>query len=653
MRSPRRVAHLALLFALAALLFALPAHAAAPPQLDGQLTDQAGAVADKSRVQRELDRLRDRDQIQLFVTYVDSFDGMPAQQWADTTAQRNGLGVNDMLLAVAVRDRQYAWSVSQDFPLNDTQLRELATKDIEPRLQRGDWTGAAVAAARGVGARVGGPIGGGGFGLWGGLLALLPCVGVLLLVGAIVWALARSTKRRVPAGVPGPTAQPVTPAVPTGELEQRAGALLVEMDDALETSEQDVGFAEAEFGAEAAAPFRQAVERARADVGEAFRLQQRLTDSTPDTEEERRRVLTEIVQRCERADDELESHAARFEQLRARAKRGPEIAVSVEESIEGSERRVEAVEQTLASLRATYPASALAAVEHAPEQARERLGFASRSVADARAALGANDRSKAAGILSAAEEAAAQAARLLDSVEAAEKGLASAEARLQTGLADMRQDIAAAEALPAGTREAMLVAAPLASARVVLAEVGGALSAGHYDPLALLRRLEGAAVPLDAALAQQAQSAAQAVRAGQGLDEVIATTRGRISAIREFIATNRGGVGTGARAALAEAQARLAQAEALRDRDPCARCSTPSPPRSTPSRRCGSRATRSRRIPGRGDDIGGMILGGILLGQLFGGHGGGFGGGRRGGFGNFSPGSFGGSASRRGGGGRF
>ncbi|WP_249924332.1 TPM domain-containing protein, partial [Streptomyces alboniger] len=58
-----------------------------------------------------------------------------AQRWADATAERNGLGLDDVLLAVATHDRQFAYSVDADSRLGDAQLREVATTAIRPALR--------------------------------------------------------------------------------------------------------------------------------------------------------------------------------------------------------------------------------------------------------------------------------------------------------------------------------------------------------------------------------------------------------------------------------------------------------------------------------------------------------------------------------------
>ena len=128
-----------------------PVWAEQPLRVDDQVTDRVGALAGEgARVREALDRLRAADGTQLFVVYVSSFDGMDGQQWSDETARRSQLGDRDVLLAVAVDDRAYGYSVPGDFPLSDSELADLVVQEVEPRLAAGDWAGAAVAMADGL-----------------------------------------------------------------------------------------------------------------------------------------------------------------------------------------------------------------------------------------------------------------------------------------------------------------------------------------------------------------------------------------------------------------------------------------------------------------------------------------------------------------------
>jgi uncharacterized membrane protein YgcG len=127
---------------LLAIALAGPAAAAQPFRLDDQLTDQVDAFSGReAEVQAALDTLRREDNVQLWVVYVDSFEGINAQDWADQTARLSDLGLNDMLLAVAIGDRAYAYSVDQEFPLSNSELAqfegledEAENAEVEARL---------------------------------------------------------------------------------------------------------------------------------------------------------------------------------------------------------------------------------------------------------------------------------------------------------------------------------------------------------------------------------------------------------------------------------------------------------------------------------------------------------------------------------------
>src|SRR5215207_3081409 len=240
-----------------------PAWAEQPLRVDDPVTDRVGALAgDSARVREALDRLRDANGTQLFVVYVSDFNGMNGQQWSDETARRSQLGDRDVLLAVAVDDRAYGYSVAGAFPLADRELVDLAVEEVEPRLAAGDWAGAAVAMADGLrtGEGAGGDGGGGG----------LP-VGALLVGAGIVGggALLLSRRRRArvagaragnaPAAPGRARAPGEQPTIPTRELAQQANAALIEVDNAVQTSEQELGFAQASFGDEAVTGFRQAL----------------------------------------------------------------------------------------------------------------------------------------------------------------------------------------------------------------------------------------------------------------------------------------------------------------------------------------------------------------------------------------------------------
>src|SRR5918993_2261484 len=622
-----------------------PAWAEQPLRVDDQVTDRVGALAgDSARVREALDRLRDANGTQLFVVYVSEFNGMNGQQWSDETARRSQLGDRDVLLAVVVDDRAYGYSVAGEFPLSDSELADLAVQEVEPRLAAGDWAGAAVAMADGL--RTGGGAGGDG----GGGLP----VGALLVGAGIVGggALLLSRRRRargagaragnVPAAPGRARAAGEQPTIPTRELAQQANAALIEVDNAVQTSEQELGFAQASFGDEAVTGFRQALEQARGELSQAFALRQRLDDAEFEDEQTTRRMLTEILQLCRSADDRLDAQAEAFDRLRDLEGTVPEVLAALGPRAQEVKARLPQEEQRLESMRGRYAATALAPVVGNVEQARQRLNAAQGELTEARSALDAGRRGEAVVSTRAAEDAVAQASTLLDGIARLETDLLEAGARIAAARAETEKDLAEARAMltsgnaadPDGLRPLIGRAeAALAAAEAALRPAPGTLP----DPLAALRQVDEADVVLDAALAAARDAQAQRQRAATILEQALLAARSSFAAASDFVSTRRGAVGSEARTRLVEAQRHLEQAMALSEQDP------------TQALREAQYADQLAQLalqlaqsdvdqwsspygPGRrggygrggGLDLGSLVLGGILLGG-----GGGFSGGRR------------------------
>src|SRR5918998_6808431 len=127
---PARRSLFALLALVPVLLAPSPALADPPGRLPTQVTDRAEALdGGRPAAESALARLQSDTGIQLFVVFVESFDGTPAQQWTDETARLSDLGNRDALLAVATTDRAYAYSFPADARLSDTELTEVAERD--------------------------------------------------------------------------------------------------------------------------------------------------------------------------------------------------------------------------------------------------------------------------------------------------------------------------------------------------------------------------------------------------------------------------------------------------------------------------------------------------------------------------------------------
>ncbi|MFF7214327.1 TPM domain-containing protein [Streptomyces sp. NPDC008238] len=655
----------------------------------GQITDRVDALGDrKAAVATALRDLDDTHHVQLYVAYVRDFSGRSAQDWADTTAGRNGLGLNDVLLAVATHDRQYAYSVDQDSSLTDAQLRDVAQTAVEPALRHNDWAGAAIGAADGIGAALAGkpvptpaitpgaadPGGAGGLGVTGGEL-ILPVVllGALLALGWYAYTRRRQRPgtRATPSG--GGWGRRGEQAVPLPDLDRRARELLVETDDAVRTSSEELGFATAQFGEEAAAPFGKALGHAELELTAAFRLRQQLDDAIPEDDAARRRMLDEIIARCTEANRRLDAEAEGFDRLRALEENAPQALQHAEAELREVTGRTDTAQTTLTTLGTRYAPTAVLPVAGHVEQARDRLVFAAAQVDQAREAVAAGAGGTAAVHLRAAEGAIDQAGTFVDAVGRLGTELAEAAGKLPGALTETETDLAEARGMLLGTPEGTSTAdlhGRIARAESVVREVRTQIAAGPYDPIDVLRRVEEAGAALDGALTGAREHEVSNQKARALLDQALLTARSALGAASDFITTHRAAVGSEARTRLAEALRHLELAQ--ESADPVAAL--------TEAQRADKLARAAQQLAegdvgmygspygdamgGRrgGGGMGGAVLGGILLGEIFGGMGRGTGGGMfgggggfGGGFGGGGPGSFGGGGTRgrRGGGGRF
>ncbi|MCY7413173.1 MAG: TPM domain-containing protein, partial [Salinibacterium sp.] len=546
-----------------------PAGAAAevPVDLDGAyVLDTVGAIGgEEARVIDALDELYASARIQLFVVYVDNFTG--SSNWANDTAVLNGLGANDVLLAVAIEERNYEISIDPDFPLSDAQVSAVETNDIEPRLREDDWAGAAIAAAQGFQASAVGsdtpanpddsdtPVADSGGGI-----PILPILGGVAVVGVGVFLFSRMRRRS------GATTTSANPAgLSQKQLDQRAGSLLVQLDDSIKTSEQELGFAIAQFGQAATVPFVAALASAKNSVSQAFALKQKLDDHQPDSAEEKRSWTNDIIRLCESADAELDSQADAFDGLRELERSAPEALAAATTKLETARATIAEATIALDTLSSTYAASAVAPVKDNMIQAEKLLAFAESANETAKASIAAAKLSDAAVAIRAAQASIGQVIELGEAVNARAASLAEASKKLEVLVADTKNDIAAARALPQDATARELPAA-IAAAIAALETV----SKIPADPITSLGAIESANVSLDAAFGLVRDEQAKIAKAKSQLEAAIAAARAQLSGAVQFITTRRGGVGEGARTRVNEAERRLAQAESLASSDPVA-----------------------------------------------------------------------------------
>lgn len=642
------------LLALAVAFGSAAAQADPPIDVAGEITDSAGVLSpnEKDKVQKALDAYQKKTGFQLFVVYVDSFDGLSGFEWANQTASKSGLGTTETLLAVAIDDEKYGTSVPADHPISDSDFAQIEADKIEPALADGDWAGAAIAAAEGyTDAEEGSSL------PWGAIV-----VGGLVVAGGGALVVHRMRRKYDDTHVVlDEHGQPVDPLsqLSTDELNKQSSAALVAIDDAIKTSEQELGFAEAQFGKDATSEFAEVVTSGRITIKEAFGLRQKLDDSAPETEPEQRQMSSEIIRRCIAVSEALDEQAEKFDELRDLQAKAPQVLQEMEQRAGEILARVPGARTVLAQLSNAYPATSLASVDKNADQAESLITAAKEQVAQGNAALRTDDRATAVTHARAAEDAVGQASRLLDAVAEADINLKAAPGRIAERVTSLQLDVDDAARLAANDAGI----SPAASAAT--AAIAYVQKADH-DPLAAAAGLETAEATLDELLAPLRSAAAEAEKARVALSESLGRVTSRVRAVGDFIETRRGAVGAQARTRLSEAARHLDQAQRALASDPAASLGALQKAESfvneaeqLAQQDVGS-WERSQRQTSAGGGLNSMVLGGILIDALGRGGAGGLGStlsgrGSSGGGAGRGPGSFGGAGTRgrRGGGGRF
>ncbi|MFE9994327.1 hypothetical protein ACFYRZ_06300, partial [Streptomyces avermitilis] len=384
---------------------------------------------------------------------------------------------------------------------------------------------------------------------------VLPVVAVgaagLLAVYAQVRRRRRMRTRTTPGGTSVGTAS-------VEEIEARARRSLVETDDSVRTSAEELRAAAAQLGDTAVRPFRAALEYAESELAAAFRLRHRLDDSVAGGGADTRGMLEEIVARCAEAGRRLDAEAAAFDQTRSLERQAPAVLERTEARFRELTVRASAADTTLAELHERYAPSAAVPVAGHVEQAKDRLVFATSSLNRARQALDRGETERAVVLLRAAEGAVDQAAAFVDGVARLAAELAAAAERLPAAVAGTETGLAAARGRTDGGAGARAdLPGRITRGEAVVAEVRREMSTGVYDPVGALRRIEQAHAGVDAARHHEPDDDEALVR----LDHSRLTARSATAATSDYVTTHRGAVGYEARTLLAEAVRRLHRAE--------------------------------------------------------------------------------------------
>ncbi|HET7073610.1 MAG TPA: TPM domain-containing protein [Mycobacterium sp.] len=637
------------------LLLAPHADAQPPFRLPGYVTDNPGLLSDSGRstVASAVDKLYAERRIRLWVVYVDNFSGLSAENWAKRTYNTSDLGTNDALLAVSSTGRAYAFLVpSTVHNISSSQVDDLRHSQIEPALRRGDWSGAAVAAANGLNRAPD----------YSGRILLLVILGVIAIaVVVFLIVMRRRARRRRAAALAAarrvdPTDANALAAVPLQALDDLSRSMVVDVDNALRTSTNELTLAIDEFGKERTQPFTDAVNNAKAALNQAFTVRQQLEDAAPETPTQRRDMLTRVIVSAARADRELDSQTEAFEKLRDLVINAPSQLDGLTQQYVELTGRIAPAEQRMAELHKEFDDAALSPVSGNVIGAKERLAFADRNISSARELAGHAESGKQTGVVDAyhaAESALGQARSLLDAVDTAADDIRHAVASLPSAMTDIQASIKRADdRLKQTPKSRSPRVKELAAARdAAVTAADSAHGSAATDPLGTFAKLTRADADLTRLLTALAEEQATAERLNRSYEQALFTAESRVRAVSEYIDTRRGSIGPEARTRLAEAKRQLQVAhdkrttnllEATAYANGASAWAAYAQSLANADVQSAQRAYSRRRGGGGGNDtgalIGGIIISDLLRGGMRGGSGGGW-----------IPTSFGGSSGSSGG----
>lgn len=624
--------------------------AQAPVQYTKTVTDTADVLtsAQEAELEAKIKQLQKDTQKKVYVVFAKDFAGMTGDQWATAAMQKNQ-GGNVIVFGVSPSTNDYGISYGNQFSSSDQQRIDKAAYD---KLVDRDFNGAALAlvdAVDGKGSSSAPAMDSSDLGWLGGGAAAVGGLGI----GAYAWS-KRNRKRTNEAMVTD--ARNIDPknigalnSLPTEVLEQRAHEELVSTDESIRRGREELDIAIAEFGAERARPFTKAMNNSTATLQRAFGLQQRLNDSIPESEEDRRAMLVDIISSCGQADDALDKEAADFAYMR-------NLLINADTKVEELTRatidvrtRLPRSAEQLTALQSRYDSSVIARLGDNVELATAALEEAEKSLESARAVvhLPAGEQGRLIEDIRRAETAVQKADHLLSGIEHAEENIAVARDRFPALVAEVEGEIAEAQHLEqqgmaTGTKaDWEALHAVIAEAREVL---GTSQASFVADPLGAYDALVTADSHVDEQLDKVRASAADQARTLQVFDNTARSAASAIQGAEDLIATRGRIVGSTARTQLADAKNLHAQALNIRVADTrqaidFARKALTAAQRAAASAQEDIDDYR-RRHSGSNSNMGGLVTG-MILGEMLSG-GGGFGGGFGGGYSGGGGGGFGG-----------
>lgn len=410
---------------------------------------------------------------------------------------------------------------------------------------------------------------------------------VLLVIGGgyYLYRKSKSGKNPAPAAsqfaapvpLPAPPAPLPLEQQPTQVLEQLAQEELVSTDESIRRGREELDLAIAELGTDRTRSFTRALNHSATTLQQAFALQQLLYDAVPETAEERRSILLEIIRTCSQADDALDEKAGSFAEMRNLMADADLKVTELTQRTVDLRTRLPRAERQLATLRSRYSPDVLESIDANDELASAALDEAEKYLATAQDLCG-KPVGQQTGLVDAirlCEQACERADHLLSSIARAEGRILTAQADLDDLTTELTDEITEAgdfkrrcldDGMPANWTRLDDVVARAITAVQDSKELALTDPVKVYDTLSeLLSELDGELDGLQTSSHNHAQTSH--ARQLQVLGHRLQTAVTSIQVAEDLIASRGRTVGAQARTDLVEAKRLVAEAEQLQNRD--------------------------------------------------------------------------------------
>ncbi|MFH0411392.1 TPM domain-containing protein [Corynebacterium sp. L4756] len=616
--------------------------AQAVTEISDRVTDTADVLSssEEAELSDKITQLQQEEQLMLHVVLTNDMDGMSAEEYAGALVSEKG--PNSAAYVVDVEGRQMGVQTGEQWP----QGRLDSMYDAAyPHLASDDWGASALAltdAALGSSGNSGAWLAGAG--------------GVAVVAGGGIWAYTRKRSKKESAEVLS-SAREIEPtdirrlnSLDLETLDALAHEELVSTDESIRRGKEELDIAMAEFGPERTRSFTRAMNHSTTTLQKAFNIRQRLDDSIPESPEQRRAMLVEIISTCGQADDALDAQAAEFAEMRNLLVNADSKLDELTQRTVDVRARLPHAEETLRELQAEFSEEMLQSIEDNAELASASLDEAEKDLSAAREiqARPAGEQGGLVTYIRDAEHALEVSDRNLTGVEHARGNIADAKASLPALIDEVEGEIQEAGQIKQQGRSQGTDADWQALDDVVAraqAAVGVAREQGASDPLGQHTALVTIDTELDDQLDTVREQTSTHARQLEQFAKQIQSASTQIQAAEDIVSSRGRIVGSGARTALADAKHLHAQALNSRDRDiraaiDYARQATNAAKTAADRARDDYNNYRRQQQRQHASNSAGNIITGMVIGQILGG-GGGFGGGFGGG-GGFSGGGGGG-----------